>query len=233
METTTDEEKEYYALVEKVFGMLAPFYDAIALPILPVRKCVATLIPASSGSRILDVATGTGKQAFAFGRKGYEVVGIDLSEAMLQIAKKQNRYVYVGFARGDATRLPFTANSFEVSCVSFALHDMPLSIREKTLTEMVRITKPGGMIVIVDYALPVSKIGSFLIYHLVRLYEGEYYTTFIKSDLRALLRAAGIEVRNELQILLGAGKILTGTKKENSHYAHSPFYHRFHEEVIQ
>lgn len=215
METTTDEEKEYYALVEKVFGMLAPFYDAIALPILPVRKCVATLIPASSGSRILDVATGTGKQAFAFGRKGYEVVGIDLSEAMLQVAKKQNRYGHVGFARGDATRLPFAPNSFEVSCVSFALHDMPLSIREKTLTEMVRITKPGGAIVIVDYALPVSKIGSFLIYHLVRLYEGEYYTTFIKSDLRALLQAAGIEVRNELKILLGAGKILTGTKKEN------------------
>ena len=110
METIADEEKEYYRIVEKVFAMLAPFYNAIALPISPVRKCVATLIPASSGSRILDVATGTGKQAFAFGRKGYEVVGIDLSEAMLHIAKKQNPYGHVGFTRGDATRLPFWAD---------------------------------------------------------------------------------------------------------------------------
>lgn len=212
METTADEEKEYYALVEKVFGMLAPFYDTLALPISPVRERMANLIRARSGSQILDVATGTGKQAFAFGKKGYEVVGIDLSDAMLQVAKKQNRYRHVGFARGDATRLPFAANSFEVSCVSFALHDMPLSIREKTLKEMARVTKPEGNILVVDYALTASKIGNYLIYHFIRLYEGEYYARFIRSDLRALLRAAGIEVHHELQVLLGAGKILMGVK---------------------
>ena len=45
---------------------------------------------AQRGSKILDVATGTGKQAFAFAKKGYEVIGIDISEAMLNVAKKSN-----------------------------------------------------------------------------------------------------------------------------------------------
>lgn len=89
---------------------------------------------------------------------------------------------------------------------------MPLAIREKALKEMVRVTKSGGTIVIVDYALPESKIGSFLIYRLVSLYEGEYYSKFIESDLETLLMETGIEIKDKLPLLLGAGRILKGIK---------------------
>ncbi len=78
---------------------------------------------------------------------------------------------------------------------------------------MVRVTKPKGMVVIVDYGLPENKFGKCLIYHFVTLYEGKYYSAFIKSGLEALLRKTGIEIKEELPVLLGAGKILKGIKR--------------------
>jgi demethylmenaquinone methyltransferase/2-methoxy-6-polyprenyl-1,4-benzoquinol methylase len=210
MESLIDEEREYYALVKKTFDQLAPFYDVIVMPITRVRDTVVAFTNASEGSRILDVATGTGKQAFAFAQKGYAVVGIDLSEAMLSVAIQKNPYSNVQFEVADATNLRFEDNSFDVSCVSFALHDMPLTIMEKTVQEMVRVTKPKGLIVVVDYALPQNMIGRCLIYRFVHLYERAYYTRFIQADLKALLRKAGIEVKVELPVWFGAGRILKG-----------------------
>ena len=157
-EKWTDEEKEYYLLVRRAFTILAPFYDIVAVRFSRVRDRVVNITKAQRGSKILDVATGTGEQAFAFARKGYEVVGIDLSEAMLNVAKKKNIYKNAKFEVADATNLPFYDNSFDVSSISFALHEMPLSIREDLLKEMVRVTKPQGMIVVADYNLPKNKI---------------------------------------------------------------------------
>jgi demethylmenaquinone methyltransferase/2-methoxy-6-polyprenyl-1,4-benzoquinol methylase len=207
-----DEEKEYYSVIEKIFALWAPYYDAFVMPISRLRGKVVDFTNPASGSKILDIATGTGKQAFAFAKRGYEVVGIDLSEAMLNVANKKNKYGNVKFEVADATNLPFEDNGFDVSCVSFGLHDMPLTIREEALKEMVRVTKTKGMMVIVDYALTKNKIGGFLIYHFINLYEGRYYRNFIKSDLETLLRKTGIEIKEELPVLLGAGKILKGIK---------------------
>ncbi len=207
-----DEEKEYYSLIKKVFDILAPFYDIVTMPFSRVRDQVVNFTNPRNGSKILDIATGTGKQAFAFAKKGYEVIGIDLSEAMLNVANKKNEYGNVKFEVADATNLPFKDDGFDVSCVSFGLHDMPLTIREKVLKEMVRVTKTKGMTVIVDYALPKNRIGRFLIYHFVNVYEGKYYSEFIKSDFETLLAKTGIEIKEELPVLLGAGKILKGIK---------------------
>jgi len=196
-----DEEEKYYSWLKKTAGILAPYYDTVAIFISRIRNKVVDFTNARNGSRILDVGTGTGKQAFAFAKKGYDVIGVDLSEDMLNVAYKKNKYGNVKFEVADATNLPFEDNSFDVSCVSFALHDMSSTIREKALKEMARVTKPKGMLVIVDYALPKSKISKFLIYHFVKLYE-KYYPEFIKSDLEALLRKSGIEVKEELPVLL-------------------------------
>lgn len=214
-----DDEKEYYSLTKTVFGMLAPFYDAITMPISGVRDRVVDVANPGKGSKILDVATGTGGQAFAFAKRGYDVVGVDLTDAMLEVAKKNNRYGNLKFEAADATHLKrFKNNSFDVSCVSFALHDMPSSVREKVVKEMVRITKPKGTIMIVDYALPKNAIGRFFVYQFVRLYERYYYPEFIKSDLGALLGKYGIEVRKEIPVIFGAGRILKGMKLQNQKY---------------
>lgn len=213
MDEIMDNERSYYALVKKVFAQLAPFYDFVTFPISYVRDLVVDFASIKSGWEVLDVATGTGAQALAFAKRGYEVIGIDLSEEMLQVAQRKNRYSNAKFEAGDATCLRVWADEFDIVCVSFALHDMPLAIREKVLKEMVRVVKPCGTIVIVDYALPGNKIGRSLIYHLVKLYEGDSYLEFIHSDFRALLAKTGIIVTGERSVLLGAGRIWKGVKK--------------------
>jgi len=206
------EEREYYALTKKVFAFLAPFYNILTLPLVRVRNQVVDLANAGKGSAVLDVATGTGQQAFAFAKRGYNVTGVDITESMLGIAGKHNKGGLVKFEAADATHLRFEANRFDVSCISFALHDMPPKIREKVLQEMVRVTKPGGIIVIVDYDLPRNKIRRALIYRLITFYEGEYYKEFILSSLDSLLRRKGIEITERVSILFGAGRILKGLK---------------------
>ena len=208
-------DEEYYSYIKKWFGRWASIYDIVDIFISGVRDKVVDFTDARDDSRILDVATGTGKQAFAFAKNGYDVIGIDLSEDMLKIAIKKNKYENVKFEVADATNIPFDDKYFNVSCVSFALHDMPLSIREKVLEEMVRVTKPKGIIVIVDYALPKNKVGRFLIYHFVKFYESKYYPRFIMTDLEALLRKARIKVEKQLPVLFGAGRIIKGIRMDD------------------
>lgn len=205
-----DEEKEYYSIVKRAFEVLAPFYDIVTRPISGVRNRVVEFANAGKGLKILDVATGTGKQAFAFARKGYGVIGVDMSEAMLKVAQRENKYGNAEFEVADATHLRFSDDSFDVSCISLALHDMPHTIREKVLKEMVRVTKANGQVIIVDYSLPVNRVRRFFIYHFIKLYEGKYYLEFIKLDLRAFLEKSGIKIISELPVLLGAGRILKG-----------------------
>jgi len=208
-------DEEYYSYIKKFFGRWAPIYDVVDLFLSGVRDKVVDFTDAKNCSRVLDVATGTGEQAFAFAKNGYEVIGIDLSEDMLQVANKKNKYENVKFEVADATNIPYEDNYFDVSCISFGLHDMPLTIRKEVVDEMVRVTKPKGIIVIVDYDLPKNKIGRFLIYHFVKFYESRYYQEFIKSNLEALLRKSGIEIEKECSVLLGAGRILKGIIMDN------------------
>lgn len=67
-----DEEREYYSLIKKWFAIWAPFYDIFNLldTFVKVRDKVVEFTNAENGSKILDIATGTGKQAFAFAKRG-------------------------------------------------------------------------------------------------------------------------------------------------------------------
>jgi ubiquinone/menaquinone biosynthesis C-methylase UbiE len=206
----TEEERAYYALNREVYGAFAPFYELVTLPVRRLRDEVARTLLFERGARVLDVATGTGAQARAFAARGAEVVGIDISEAMLRVARRKTRLPNVTFQRADATELPFEDRSFDVACVSFALHEMPPSVRERAVREMVRVTKSGGAIVIVDYALPQNAAARELVYHIVKLYERDQYAEFVRSDLRALLRDAGVDVQAPRPVLGGIATIYTG-----------------------
>lgn len=199
--------RDYYALQKRFWGVFAPFYDVFEIFSRRIRGRVVALAAAKRGSKILDVATGTGRQAFAFAGKGYDVTGVDLSEAMLAVARKNNRYPNARFEQGDATHMHFPDNSFDVACVSFALHEMPRGIREKALKGIARVTKRGGAIMIIDYALPARGLRRSLFYNFIRLYEGRHYEELVKSDFGAMLGKAGIEPLEEVPMIAGAAKI--------------------------
>jgi ubiquinone/menaquinone biosynthesis C-methylase UbiE len=208
----TNEEREYYSFSRRVYAIFAHVYDAVAFPIRKLRYEVASMVDLPPGGRLLDVATGTGQQAFAFAMKAREVVGIDLSEEMLLIVRRRNRFPNASFQQADAAELPFENNSFDASCVSFALHEMPSSVRERVVGEMARVTKPGGSIIIVDYGLPRSQMASVLTFHFVKVYERHYYADFVKSDWRTLLEDAGVEVVDDRPALRGMARIMMGRK---------------------
>jgi len=206
--------EEYYSHIKDMFGKIAPFYDLLDMFLSGVRAMVVELVNTKNNPKILDVCTGTGSQAIAFGKKGFYVAGVDLSRDMLKVAEKKNRYDNVKFIASDAADMPFDANQFDISCISFALHYMPVDIREKVLAEIGRVTVPGGGVVIVDHALPKNKISRLLVYHITSLYETMYYPEFIKSDLKALIGKHGIRIEKEIPVGFGAARILKGINQK-------------------
>jgi ubiquinone/menaquinone biosynthesis C-methylase UbiE len=203
---------DYYPYIKGFFKKWARIYDVIIFLLAGVRGKVVETTAAGKGAEVLDVATGTGKQAFAFAKKGYNVTGIDLSEDMLKIARKNNKYNNLKLEAGDATAMAFPENRFDVASISFALHDMPLSVDEKVLREMVRVTRPGGIITVVDYDLPGNKIIKNLAYMMIKAYESKYYPPFINNNLPALMEKSGIKIEKDRKVMFGTGRIIKGVK---------------------
>jgi ubiquinone/menaquinone biosynthesis C-methylase UbiE len=79
-------DKDYYLYNEMSFRKCAPVYNLIISPLTRMRHRVAGLSGAGRGDKVLDVFTGTGAQAFAFGKRGCDVTGIDISRDMMGIA---------------------------------------------------------------------------------------------------------------------------------------------------
>lgn len=212
-----DDDRAYYEESERVYASwFASVYDAVSFPLRRVRTRVARLAGIAPGMRVIDVATGTGAQARAFAKAGAVVVGVDLSTRMLAIARRKTRDLSVTYVHADATALPAPDASVDAGCVSFALHEMPPGIRDRTLAELVRVTRPGGTIVVVDFALPRSRIWRGLVVRAISLFESEYYAGFIRSDLRALLERAGVTVRDTQVALLGIARIVIGERRSES-----------------
>ena len=208
----SEEERSYYRFNQKAWSIFAPYYDFVTRPMRRLRGHVAELAKLTPTMRGLDVATGTGDQAFAFADRAAEVIGVDLSDAMLAIARKKSRHPNVSFQQGDAAALPFPDESFDVACISFALHEMPRSIRERAIREMTRVGRHGGRVVIADWGLPTGKITSWLVSHLVRLFEGKTYVDFVHSDVEAFLASAGIELEVHEADLHGVAQVLVGRR---------------------
>jgi demethylmenaquinone methyltransferase/2-methoxy-6-polyprenyl-1,4-benzoquinol methylase len=207
-----DEVGQYYSLNERFYVKFAPFYDFVVSPFKRLRRDVVDITGAAPHSKVLDVATGTGEQASAFAANGCDVIGLDISDAMLERARKKARAGNPHFVRGDATRLPYKDGEFDATCVSFALHEMPPTIREQTLREMVRATKAGGKVVVADYGLPTSALGAAVIFRVVKLYESDPYAEFVRTDLRRQLEQLGVRIEQERAEVLGAVRIVLGTK---------------------
>lgn len=114
------------------------------------RRRVVKIIAPKSGMRILDIAAGPGSSSEPLHKAGAEVVAMDFSEGMLQQGRKARPYL--DFTKGDALNIPFADNEFDVTTISFGLRNT--NDYEKALREALRVTKPGGRMVIVEFSTP-------------------------------------------------------------------------------
>ena len=112
------------------------------------------------GDRVLDVCCGTGDPVYHYARAGLLATGIDLDPAMLRLAAKDQRGRVLdnaSFRLADARWLPFTDNSFDGASVSLALHEKERDVRDEVISEMKRVVRPGGALIIIDYQVPLPK----------------------------------------------------------------------------
>ncbi|MET4224158.1 demethylmenaquinone methyltransferase [Oerskovia enterophila] len=117
------------------------------------RKQTVDAVAALPGERVLDLAAGTGTSSEPFADEGVEVVPCDFSVGMLQVGKR--RRPDLPFVAGDATALPFADESFDAVTISFGLRNVVDT--DAALREMLRVTRPGGRIVICEFSRPTWK----------------------------------------------------------------------------
>jgi len=151
--------------VEATFSSVAPRYD-LANHLLSGgidfywRKCLVDLARQKQSTNILDLATGSGDVLFAL-RKGLDekvrLTGLDFCEPMLEQARlKRDKNELVSennqFLHGDCLQLPFEDQSFDLITISFGLRN--LADREKGLSEMLRVLRPGGRLIVLEFTQP-------------------------------------------------------------------------------
>lgn len=151
--------------VEQMFDTISENYDGLNRVIslgrdVSWRKKVIRQVCQTHPQSILDIATGTGDLAIQFAEKSDagRIVGLDLSEGMLAVARKKvvgkSFSDKIEFIKGDSEALPFSDNTFDAATVSFGIRNF--ENLEKGLGEILRVLKPGGIFIILETSVPTK-----------------------------------------------------------------------------
>jgi ubiquinone/menaquinone biosynthesis methyltransferase len=156
---TPDGKRRY---VRVLFATIADRYDLITRLLSYgqdrrwKRRLVAMAAPAP-GMLALDLATGTGDIAFRLAAAGANVVGLDLTPRMIELARaKAGAPAAPRFLVGDMLALPFPAHAFDIVTTGYGLRNVPdLSI---AIDEIRRVLKPGGRVLSLDFDRPQNRL---------------------------------------------------------------------------
>lgn len=136
---------------DDAYGRIAQYYDRLLEPVnAPLRAIGWKLYPTDGSMTVLDVGCGTGAHLEAYVESGAECFGLDASPAMLEQASARlgDR---VDLELGDATTLPYRDSSFDFVSTSLFLHALDSESRAAALSEIARVVRPSGFVLIIDY----------------------------------------------------------------------------------
>ena len=154
--------------VQHLFDQIAPQYDqmnsVISLGTHRIwRQRVMTAMAVRSGDFALDLCCGTGDWTLALAQAvgpAGRVVGLDFSSVMIREARRKVRSANLAdritLREGDAMRLPYPDNSFNVVTIGFGLRNVPDA--NQVLREMARVVKPGGQVVCLETSQPTNPV---------------------------------------------------------------------------
>lgn len=236
----TPDSKKLYNLHH--FTESAPRYD-IATRMLSFGRDRAwkdeliKILPEASAPFCLDLACGTGDIAFGLAKKYPQgkILGLDLTEAMIEIAHKRNAQqknesANVSFIAADMCVTGLEANSVDILTGSYAIRNAPHL--DSALEEIYRVLKPGAIAAFLDFSKPSSKLGQKIQYGLLKFWGSfcglilhgnpevhGYISSSIRSfpdreQLKHTLERHGLQVVQSKKLYLGMLEITVVRKTQ-------------------
>ena len=227
------------ASVTTMFNSIAGSYDflnhflSFGIDRMWRRRAVRIISGAYKNPKILDVATGTGDLSIAAMKaEPVSITGIDISDGMLEIGrnkiKRKGLSDRIQLIKGDSENMPFNDSTFDVAMVAFGVRNFPDPL--KGLSEMTRVVRAGGMVLVLEF----SKPSRFPIRHLYNLYflrmlpligrifsgNREAYRYLPESVMQFpdnekfidLMNKAGLNQIQQIRLTSGVASIYTGLK---------------------
>ncbi|MDO8142775.1 MAG: bifunctional demethylmenaquinone methyltransferase/2-methoxy-6-polyprenyl-1,4-benzoquinol methylase UbiE [Candidatus Brocadiales bacterium] len=160
--------------IQQMFGSIAKVYDLLNTLLSfnfdkSWRKFAVKVSNVTPDAKVLDVCTGTGDLAIAYARvlnKSGKVIGSDFCHEMVKLAdhkfRKKNLSGKIEVLGADTLHLPFHDNYFQVSAVAFGIRNV--SDLKAGIAEMLRITAPGGRVVILEFSQPANPLFKAIYY---------------------------------------------------------------------
>ncbi|RNI31188.1 bifunctional demethylmenaquinone methyltransferase/2-methoxy-6-polyprenyl-1,4-benzoquinol methylase UbiE [Rufibacter latericius] len=233
-----DQEEGKKKQVAQMFNSIAKRYDFLnhflsAGVDIYWRKRAVKLLEPVKPQMVLDIATGTGDFALETLRlQPKQIIGIDISEGMLQVGRekinKRGLSHLVQLHLGDSENIQFPDNHFDAITVAFGVRNF--ENLEKGLSEMLRVLKPGGMAVILEFskpqAFPMKQGYNFYFKHILPVFgkmiskDNAAYTYLPESvqafpdgnNFLSIFQRIGFKNTKWHSLTFGISSIYTGTK---------------------
>ena len=201
---------------EDPYRRIAQIYDRLFEPVNGgLRVLGLRMFPPFEGMTVLDVGCGTGIHLERYQKTGCDVFGIDLSPAMLEVARErlgENANLLLA----DASDMPFSDDQFDLVIMTTVLHEMPQSVRSAVIHEAKRVLKEDGRLLLIDFHTgPVRPLKGWLYKGAITLVEfiagGEHYKNYrfflANNGLPGLIASHGLSVDKE-RIVAGGNMAL-------------------------
>lgn len=181
--------------VQQQFGQVAANYATSAVHVGgPDLEAMLQAAGLQGHERVLDAGCGAGHTALAFARQAAEVVALDLTQAMLEQARRlanERNLANIAFQHGDVEHIPFPDQSFDIVTSRYSAHHYPNP--QAAMAEFARVLRPGGTFLLVDVVASESPTQDTFLNAIELLRDPSHVRDHTPTQWLAMAQAAGLE----------------------------------------